>query len=456
MKRIVKYLICGLTLAGLIAGGCALGPPHSVNGDFARNERLQPANFAPSDAQNFKPDQLWVIERDTNISSAIPASPPLGGLTAVVHGHEHPMPLKSMNVDATMHGYISTVDIKQQFENPYTQKIEAVYEFHLPEQAGVDDFVMTIGSRKIRGIIRERKVAEAIYQQAKQLGFLALLLSTDQTNTFHQTIANIEPGNNIDVDIHYFQTLHFQDGWFEFRFPTTANAKGSSDSQRVPVSFLLDVDAGATIADLQCPDYLTKKSLASEHWIIQSKPEVETPNEDLKLRYRLAKGQSSSDFMSYRDQRGGYFTLLLHPPDYTSTLTNVKVDWGAMKVSEIYPSDFTNLPAGRAVLIAGRFMGTVPPAITVTGTEGNQTVSFSIPVDISKANTEKMLPKVWASMKIATFKQETLRTGDLGFISETKQVALEYGVASPFTPFLAVDASEPTKGDKSMTVPAAP
>jgi len=210
MKRIVNHWICRLVIVGLVAGGCAV-TPHVVDRDFARNDKPHPPNFDPAGAESFQTEQLWVIERDTKVSNAIQTSPQSGGLKAVVHGHERPMPLKHMDVNATINGYISTVDVRQEFENPYEQKIEAVYEFTLPEQAAVDDFVMTIGKRRIRGIIRERKTAEAIYEQAKLLGFLASFLSVDKTNAFRQTIANIEPGDNIDVDIHYFQPLNFRE-----------------------------------------------------------------------------------------------------------------------------------------------------------------------------------------------------------------------------------------------------
>jgi len=453
MKQMVNYWICGFTVVGLMAGGCTLSMPGDRNQDFAANHEPQAPGFYAASTESPQTDQIWVIERSAKNANAVPTIPTSGGLKAVVYGHKLPMPLKHMDVNATVHGYLSTVDIKQEFENHYSLKIEAVYEFKLPESAGMDDFVMTIGKRRIRGIIRERKMAEAIYNQAKQLGFLALFLSADRTDTFRQTIANIEPGNNIDVNIHYFQTLHLDDGWYQFVFPTP---NGSSEEQRIPMSLHVDVDAGAPIADLQCPDYAVKKSLTPEHWTAQVSPPTKTPNEDFKLRYRLAKDQSSSDFVSFRDDRGGYFTLLLHSPNSLSNLTNVQINWGAMKVSEMYPNDFTNLPAGRAVLIAGRFMGTLPTEIVVTGTEGNQPVSFSIPVGSSKTDTEKILPKIWASMKIATLTREAVRTSNLDFITETRQVALDYNVISPYTAFLAVDASEPTSESKPVTVPAAP
>src|SRR5205085_872919 len=83
---------------------------------------------------------------------------------------EIPMPLKNTDVHASVSGFVGSVEVSQQFYNPYSSKIEAVYVFPLPHNAAVNEFIMTIGDRKIRGIIRERKEAEQIYQQAKRQG----------------------------------------------------------------------------------------------------------------------------------------------------------------------------------------------------------------------------------------------------------------------------------------------
>src|SRR5213075_312740 len=105
------------------------------------------------------------------------------------------------------------------FRNPYASKIEAVYVFPLPHNAAVNEFIMTIGDRRIRGIIRERKEAEQIYQEAKHQGYVATLLTEERPNIFTQSVANIEPGKEIDVNVKNFQTLDYMDGWYEFVFP---------------------------------------------------------------------------------------------------------------------------------------------------------------------------------------------------------------------------------------------
>ena len=45
---------------------------------------------------------------------------------AQVEGKEVPMPLKHTDVRASVSGYIGSVEVVQQFYNPYSGKIEAV------------------------------------------------------------------------------------------------------------------------------------------------------------------------------------------------------------------------------------------------------------------------------------------------------------------------------------------
>ncbi|HET6855169.1 MAG TPA: VIT domain-containing protein, partial [Pyrinomonadaceae bacterium] len=76
-------------------------------------------------------------------------------------------PLKHTDVKAEISGFISRVVVTQEFENPFKEKIEAVYTFPLPQRAAVDDMTMIIGERTVRGKILPREEAEAVYEAAK-------------------------------------------------------------------------------------------------------------------------------------------------------------------------------------------------------------------------------------------------------------------------------------------------
>ena len=64
-------------------------------------------------------------------------------------------------------------------------------------------------------------------------GHVASLLTQERPNVFTQKVANIEPGKAIDIDIRYFHTLGYTDGWYEFVFPMVVgprfNPPGTTD-----------------------------------------------------------------------------------------------------------------------------------------------------------------------------------------------------------------------------------
>jgi Ca-activated chloride channel homolog len=298
-------------------------------------------------------EELWIVARSSDTTAQPPdATPGSGALMAKISEEEVLMPLKHTDVRASVSGYIGSVEVVQQFYNPYSSKIEAVYVFPLPHNAAVNEFIMTIGDRRIRGIIRERKEAEQIYQQAKEIGSVATLLTEERPNVFTQSVANIEPGKEIGVTIKYFHTLEYVDGWYEFVFPMVVgprfnppgmtngigaaprNGAGAS-GQKTEVQYLkpgersghdialhLDVDAGVAIEEFRCVTHeVTHESASGERLTVALKPHDTIPNRDFVLRYRVAGEKIKSDLITHRDERGGYFTLMLFPPKEVGNLT---------------------------------------------------------------------------------------------------------------------------------------
>ena len=108
-------------------------------------------------------DELWIIQkydaqawqqatgiRDPNMDPPrVGEAPGSGALLACLEGtsDQVPMPLRHTDVRAQISGFIASVEVTQQFHNPYDSKIEAVYVFPLPHNAAVNEFIMTIGDR---------------------------------------------------------------------------------------------------------------------------------------------------------------------------------------------------------------------------------------------------------------------------------------------------------------------
>jgi Ca-activated chloride channel family protein len=221
-----------------------------------------------------------------------------------------------------------------------------VYVFPLPQNAAINEFIMTIGERRIRGIIRERKEAERIYRQARRQGYVASLLTQERPNIFTQKVANIEPSKEIDVNIKYFNTLAYVDGWYEFVFPmvvgprfnppcykdgvgAVARGRAGISGQKTEVQYLkpgecsghdislrLDVDAGLAIEQVACPSHVISKSFVTREKLTVKLGSLDSiPNKDFVLRYKVAGKTVKSALVTHRDERGGYFTLMLYPPE---------------------------------------------------------------------------------------------------------------------------------------------
>ncbi|MBV1884485.1 MAG: marine proteobacterial sortase target protein [Pseudomonadales bacterium] len=130
-------------------------------------------------------------------------------------------PLLRSEVDIDVGGLLARVVVTQYFKNTTDIWMNGEYQFPLPERAAVDRLVMTVGERRIVGEIKEKQVAKKMFEQARRAGKRASLVSQQRPNLFTNNIANIGPGETISVEIHYLETLDYQNGEFSLRLPTT-------------------------------------------------------------------------------------------------------------------------------------------------------------------------------------------------------------------------------------------
>ena len=292
-------------------------------------------------------EEVWIIARDeAAIDDRGTDGPGTGCMLArrLDREEEIPVPLKHTDVVSRITGFVATVDVTQSFHNPFAEKIEAVYTFPLPSNSAVHEFVMTIGERKIRGIIREREEAEATYLEARRQGYTASLLVQERPNVFTQAVANIEPGREIDVAIRYLHTLSHHDGWFEYRFPMVVapryNPAGSTDGiGAVPVgsfgaseqdteipylrpeqrsghdiSLAVHLETGIAAEEIHSPTHAVTVTEAGRGARVELREFDSIPNRDFVLRYRLGGDRLRGALMTSARGNDDYFALLLVPP----------------------------------------------------------------------------------------------------------------------------------------------
>jgi Ca-activated chloride channel family protein len=333
------------TLPGLAIPGDRPSSGAFFNDGIEGDVRARTENFF---ARLQDVDEVVVVERSDG-SRAEYGADRIAALRAVVDGDANgrALPLERTDVRGDVALNVASVAVTQVYTNPFATKIEAVYVFPLPQDAAVSDFVMVIGERRIRGIVREREEAQRIYAAARAQGYQASLLSQERPNLFTQRVANIEPGQRIDVEITYFQTLTWGDGAFEMAVPTVvgprfdppgatggvgavaAGAEGTS-GQATEVGYLPPAEAGAhrltlevkldlgmPIGTLACDTHPVRVTRDGDRRAtVALRDGVDVPNRDFVLRFAPAGTELRGAVAVHRDpeSQDGWFTMLLQPP----------------------------------------------------------------------------------------------------------------------------------------------
>ncbi|HSE17605.1 MAG TPA: VIT and VWA domain-containing protein [Pyrinomonadaceae bacterium] len=417
-------------------------------------------------------------------------------------------PLKHTDVKAEISGFVSRVVVTQHFENPFPEKIEAVYTFPLPQNAAVDDMTMIVGDRTVRGKIMPREEAQAVYEAAKAGGQVASLLDQERPNIFTQSVANILPGEQVKITISYVETLSYVNGAYEFVFPMVVGpryvpgaAKPESqgtgfapDTKQVPdasritprsapegmrsghdVSLEVALDAGLIIDNIDSKTHPTDIQRPDAHSArLRLKDSATIPNKDFVLRYDVA-GQAIQDaLLTHRSDKGGFFTLILQPPDRVTAqdvtpkeLVFVLDTSGSMQgfpiekaketmklaLDSLYPSDTFNL-----ITFAGDTRILFPKPVPATRANLNKAQAF-LRASTGEGGTE-MMTAIKAALqpsddqshvRIVCFMTDGYVGNDMEIISEVQKHqnarVFSFGIGGSVNRFLLDKMADAGRGE---------
>ena len=242
-------------------------------------------------------------------------------------------PLKRTDVKAEISGFLARTVVTQEFRNTAPDRIEAVYVFPLPHNAAVDRMTMQIGTRAVKGTIKRREEARAIYEAARNSGRAAALLDQERPNIFTQNVANILPGETVRIEISYVEQLPYEAGTYEFVFPMVVgpryNPAGVKDARAISppvarpetraghdISVAVTLDAGMSVDWIASPSHevaIDRPSPARATVRLRNSQTI--PNKDFVLRYDVAGGRIQDTILTHRKGNNGFFSLILQPPE---------------------------------------------------------------------------------------------------------------------------------------------
>ena len=261
------------------------------------------------------------------------------------------VPLKHTGIKTEISGFVARIEVTQEFENVLPDAVEAVYVFPLPHESAVDGMTMTVGEREIRAVIKERDEARKIYEQARNTGHTAALLDQERPNIFTQSVTNIPPNGKVQIKLSVIELLKYEAGTYEFAFPlvvgpryipgnpTSAGDHGTMpNSDQVPdasrisppvagvhtddataghdVSMEVNLAAGVPVGDVESTSHkIFADRTGADSYHVTLADQAVPPNKDFILKYKVAGGEISDAILTHADKTGGYFTLILQPPD---------------------------------------------------------------------------------------------------------------------------------------------
>ena len=249
-----------------------------------------------------------------------------------------PLPLDRTDVKARITGPVANVEVRQRFRNDTGEPIEAVYLFPMPHEASVHTMRFRIGDRVVEATVKEKEEARRAYAAARAEGRSATLLEQDRPNLFTLSVANIPPGESIEVTLGYQERLAYDDGEWRFVFPMVAaeryhaapapaEAQGkdlarvrpprAASNDRAPdVGVEVEIHAGQTIEAPRSPSHrVIVEPLLSGSYRARLAEAGAVPNRDFVIAYRTGlEGVRTAAHFQRKADAIGTFLLAITPP----------------------------------------------------------------------------------------------------------------------------------------------
>jgi Ca-activated chloride channel family protein len=241
------------------------------------------------------------------------------------------LPLKESRADIQVAGVIAQVRVTQVYRNQGPRPLEAVYVFPGSTRAAVSALRMKIGDRTIEAEIKEREAARQTYEAAREDGRTASLLEQQRPNVFQMNVANILPGDTVEVELTYSELLVPTDGVYELCYPAVVGPRFTGEQAKAeswtenpylgegapePYRYQLAVrlQAGMPIQEIASPSHKVTPRFTSAETAELALGTPGDGNRDFVLRYRLRGGAIQTGLLRFEAGDERFFLLMMQPP----------------------------------------------------------------------------------------------------------------------------------------------
>jgi len=164
-------------------------------------------------------------------------------------------------------------------------------------------------------------------------------------------------------------------------------------------------------------------------------------------------GRGEAQIMRYDEQPVPYVTKF-YERVRNPVLTNVRLDWGKLRVERQTPARIGDLFDSRPLLVHGRYREGGHTTLTIEGMLGRREFSHRVEIDLPRQAERPEVTSLWARARIKELMDaESRSNGDSR--RQITELALEHSLMSKYTAFVAVDRERLNRRPSEPLIPVA-
>jgi Ca-activated chloride channel family protein len=252
-------------------------------------------------------------------------------------------PALGTTVEVRVTGIVARARVTQIFQNPSGEWLTGTYLFPLPDGAAVDALHLVVGDRKMEGVVQTRVEARETLKTAEREGRKASLVEQVRPGLYTTSVANVGPGEIVEVEIELQQIVRWESGRFVLRFPMLApprytplrkavhqeqeieqeipqppvvSAGAGSRRQINPFAFHVDLSPGFPLAQVKSPTHklAVEQDRKRLRWAVDLARGVAPSDGDFILEWTPAVGREPRAVYFLEEVDGERYSLLMMIP----------------------------------------------------------------------------------------------------------------------------------------------
>lgn len=247
-------------------------------------------------------------------------------------------PLKSTEVTTNIDGVIADTYVVQTYANQGKEPINASYVFPASTKVTIHGMQMQVGNQTVTATIKEKEEAKEEFEAAKSEGKSASMLSEERANVFTMDVANIMPGDEVRIELHYTEMITPSEGTYQFVYPTVTGPRyvgpilddsgnreewtgtpylkeGSTPTDDYKIN--VTVSSGVPITSLSSSSHdinIEWTENTTAHVSLANSSDY-AGNRDFILDYRLTGEQINAGLITSQNENENVFMLMIQPPE---------------------------------------------------------------------------------------------------------------------------------------------